>query len=126
MACVLVVDDDEQIRKLLRSLIEPENIEVLEAENGKKAIALYKEQRIDLVLLDIIMPEMEGIETIIKMKTINPQVPFIGISGGGKMAGEYYLKMMKTFRPRFLFKKPIDTDELLQAVHEILAEQTPQ
>jgi DNA-binding NtrC family response regulator len=122
MASVLVVDDDEQIRKLLRTLLEPEGIEVIEAEHGKDAIAQYRENRIDLVLLDIIMPEMEGIETIIKLRKINPEIDFIGISGGGKLAGEYYLKMMKAFRPRYLFKKPIDTDELLQAVKSVLSQ----
>lgn len=59
-----------------------------------------------------------------KMKKIDPQVPFIGISGGGKPAGEYYLKMLKSFRPRFLFKKPIDTDEILRAVKKILEEKS--
>lgn len=121
MARVLVVDDDEQIRSLLSAGLKEHNFETVTTDGGRKAIELYTQSRFDVVILDIIMPEMEGVETLQVLKRIDPSVNVIAISGGGKISGDYYLSMIKSFRPRFTFPKPIDFEEVLSAIYKIIA-----
>ena len=66
------------------------------------------------------MPDMEGIETIRKLKGLDPQVQVIALSGGGKFSGEYYLQMIKSFAPRYSFTKPVEPETLIKAVKDIL------
>ena len=68
MARILIVDDELQIRLLLRQLLEKEGHEIEEASNGRMALNLFRERPFDLVILDLIMPEKEGVETIIELK----------------------------------------------------------
>jgi len=120
MTEILIVDDDVQIRYMLRLLFEAEGFTVSEAENGNQALDRYREQPADVVVLDVLMPDMEGIETIRELKQIDSRVNVIALSGGGRMSGEYYLKMIKGFAPRFTFTKPVDPETLVEAVREIL------
>jgi len=82
-ACILVIEDDVQVRALLKKLLESEGYTVLEAENGNIGIRLYHENSVDVVITDLIMPEKEGIETIRELRKIAPQIKIIAISGGG-------------------------------------------
>jgi DNA-binding response OmpR family regulator len=108
---------------MLRLLFEAEGFTVSEAENGNRALDRYREQPADVVVLDVLMPDMEGIETIRELKHIDAGVNVIALSGGGRMSGEYYLKMIKGFAPRYTFTKPVDPETLVEAVREILAQE---
>ncbi len=68
---ILVVDDDKLIRNLIKDYLEHEAMEVHEAENGLEAIRVFKEEKIDLVILDIMMPEMDGYETLKEIRKIS-------------------------------------------------------
>ena len=120
MAEILIVDDDAEIRKVLREIFEMKGHTVREAENGKLCLECYRKEPADVVILDILMPEMEGIETIRRLRQIDTGVNVIALSGGGRMSGEYYLKMVKGFAPRYVFTKPVDPLIILDAVKEIL------
>jgi len=120
MAEILIVDDDSEIRQVLRKLFEMKGFTVREAENGKVCLECYRKQPADVVILDILMPEMEGIETIRKLRQIDADVNVIAFSGGGRLAGEYYLKMVKGFAPRYVFTKLVDPAVILDAVKEIV------
>jgi two-component system chemotaxis response regulator CheY len=120
MASILIVDDDEQIRLYLRTILAENGYEVLEAHNGKEALTRYRKNRPDGVILDIIMPEMEGVETIRKLKKIDPRAAITVISGGGKAAPEYYLHMVSSFKPMHLFSKPVDEEDILSAVSNMV------
>ncbi len=120
MARILIIDDDEYVRDVLRQMLEREGYEVDEACNGDDGVKIFSEQRQDLVITDILMPGMGGVQTIMELRLLSPDVKIIAISGGDQIAPEYYLKMIKNFDTLYEMKKPILREPLLQAVKSIL------
>ena len=118
---ILVVDDEKQIRELLRQLLEGQGYEVVEAPDGVIALQLFRENPADLVITDIIMPEKEGIRTIFDLKNDYPDVKIIAISGGSRVEPQAYLETAEAFGAIKTFSKPFNTKELLKAVKELLA-----
>ncbi len=116
MGQILLVDDDAQVRKMLKITLEREGYAVTEAGDGTQAVQVYDVDSIDLVITDIVMPEKEGIETIMELKAINPLVKIIAISGGGRISPEDYLKWARRFGVSHTFTKPVGREELLTAV----------
>lgn len=116
---ILVIEDDEKIIALLRSFLEGEGYEVVEAENGAVGTQRFRENRIDLVITDLIMPEKEGIETIRELKAIDPQVKIIAISGGGVLDPEQYLGIVKRLGVHRTFAKPFSRDDIVSAVNQL-------
>ncbi|WP_018922181.1 response regulator transcription factor [Salsuginibacillus kocurii] len=84
-AQVLVVDDEERIRRLLRMYLERENYEVTEAENGESALAKAMEEDFDVILLDVMMPDMDGIEVCKELRTVKA-TPVIMLTAKGEEA----------------------------------------
>lgn len=122
MALILVVDDDDQFRSMLRRTLERGGYEVLDAPNGKEGTRLYGERPADLVITDILMPEKEGIQTIMELRHDFPEVKILAISGGGKVRPDEYLFMAKNFGAQRTLAKPFEQKELLEAVVELLGE----
>ena len=85
MATILLIDDEASIRRTLKEILEFEKYQVLEAPDGFSAIDIYKKSAIDIVLLDIKMPKMDGLEVLDFLQEINPEVPVIMISGHGNI-----------------------------------------
>ena len=119
---IMIVDDDLQIRNMLRLTLERQGYEVVEAADGVEAINQYKAGQIDVVITDIVMPEKEGIELIMELKGLDPAVQIIAISGGGRINPEDYLKWARRFGVERTFSKPVDRQKLLEAVGELLAD----
>lgn len=117
---ILVIDDEESIRKLLRAILEREGYRVVDAPDGKIGIGRYEESPTDLVITDLIMPEKEGIETIRDLRKKFPHVKIIAISGGGQIGPEIYLKVANGVGAVRTLEKPIDRKTLLKAVEETL------
>lgn len=84
MPKVLVVDDALFTRKVLREILESEGYEVIEATNGREAVDKFQTERPDLVLLDVSMPEMDGLTTLHAIKEINPDAKVIMVSAMGQ------------------------------------------
>jgi len=120
MALILIIDDNNQFRAMLREMLERTGYEVVEASDGKEGIKLYRENPTDLIITDLIMPEKEGIETIMELRRDFPDVKIIAISGGGRLDPGQYLIMAKSLGARYTFAKPVEREELLQAVEELL------
>lgn len=120
MTKILIIDDEEPIRKMLRILLEKNGYEVMDANNGNQGIELFKEHGPDIIITDLIMPEKEGLETIREIKKINPDMKIIAMSGGGVVDPDGYLNMAKTFGAQYSFVKPVNNDELLLAIKEIV------
>jgi len=93
---------------------------VLTADDGKKGMTLFNKNQVDLVITDIVMPEKEGIEIILELKKLLPDIPIIAISGGGRLAPDGYLKTAEQLGANYTFKKPFDRDDLLVTVYEAL------
>lgn len=120
MASILIIDDEPGIREMLYDILESEGYEVMEAPNGKAGIKLQNELNFDLVITDLIMPEKEGIETIIELKRDFPNVKIIAISGGGRVDPDNYLFTAQHLGADKTFAKPIDIEELLETIERLL------
>ena len=116
MARILIIDDDVQILKLLRKMLENEGYDVVDAVDGNKGLKLYREDPTDLVITDIIMPEKEGIETIIDLRREFPEAKIVAMSGGGHGEAEPYLHMAKGLGAIRTLTKPFGKEELLEAI----------
>ena len=120
MARILIIDDDGPVRLILRKALESDGYEVMDAPNGKVGIELFKEERADLIICDLIMPEKEGIETIMELRRGFPEVKIIAISGGGRGAPDQYLSSAKRLGANATMTKPFEREELLEAVRKLL------
>jgi CheY-like chemotaxis protein len=121
---VLIIEDDEFVQKMLKQTFERAGYEVALASNGAAGVKLYDSklsllEPFDVVITDLIMPEMEGIETITKLRKSNPNVKIIAISGGGRNKPEDYLHLAQKLGAVYTFTKPVDRDALLQKVSEL-------
>ncbi|NLX18924.1 MAG: response regulator [Desulfobulbus sp.] len=118
---ILVIDDDDQMRTLLRQVMELAGYEVIEAENGREGMQKHLRQPADLVITDLIMPEQEGLETITSLKKEYPAIKIIAISGGGRIGPEAYLPAARELGADRVFTKPFDdVRDLVEAVRELL------
>ncbi len=120
MARILIIDDDVQFRAMLRQMLERAEYEVVDAPDGKVGMRLYREEPSDLVITDLIMSETEGIETIRELRRDFPNIKIIAISGGGRIGPEEYLHSAKMLGAQCTFTKPIEREEVLQAVRELI------
>lgn len=119
MATILVIDDQAPIRTLLRQALEGAGHQVLEASNGRAGLELYREEPADLVITDIDMPEMNGLEMMLELTRNFLNVKVIAISGGAE--GSNVLNLAKLLGARQTFQKPLDLKTLLTAVQYDLA-----
>ena len=115
---VLIVDDEAGIRQALKQVLEYENLEVRIAASGGEAITLYSEFRPNLVFLDVKMAGLDGLETLTRLRNLDPRAQIVMISGHGTIA----TAVEATQRGAFDFlEKPLDTDRLLLTVRNALA-----
>ncbi len=124
MARILIIDDEPNLRSMLRRMLHQAGHQVNEAGNGAEGIALCERNPPDLVITDILMPKKEGIETIIALHRANPNLPIIAISGGGRSGGMDFLCSAKKLGARHTLSKPFRGDKLLSAVSESLRAST--
>lgn len=116
MARILVIDDEPQIRSMLRLMLERDGHEVVEAPDGIEGIRTYRQNPVDLIITDLIMPNKDGIGMIIELKKEFPEVKIIAMSGGGLNKPEGYLKGAQKLGADCTLTKPIDREEMLRAV----------
>ena len=117
---ILVIDDDESIRVLFRSILEFEGYRVVEASDGGRGLMEYGKTPTDLVITDLIMPGKEGIETIRDLRRRFPDVKVIAVSGGGRIGPDSYLKMAKGVGALRTLSKPFDRSTLVKTVEEVI------
>ncbi|MBN2522089.1 MAG: response regulator [Bacteroidales bacterium] len=120
MPGILIIEDDNELRDMLKTALVESNFTVMEAENGKEAIIHFRTSLTDLIVTDLIMPEEDGLNAILKIKKIKPSVKIIAISGGGKAAPGNYLEMAKTLGADAIFSKPFSVMDLISKIEELL------
>lgn len=121
MKKILVVDDEEHMRFMLKDFLSAE-YEVSLAADGKKAEALLASTAFDLVITDLVMPEMNGIELVIAIKNRNPNQKIIAISGGGGITGRFdYLPVVELLGADVILAKPFELQDLMKLVKSTLS-----
>lgn len=120
MKRILVIDDEEQVRSMLRMTLEDAGYEVEDAPDGDRGVRIFREKPTDVIITDILMPEKEGIETILELRRDFPGIKIIAISGGGRFRSpNTFLTMAEHFGASRTFSKPLRQRELLSAVREL-------
>ncbi|MFO1498963.1 MAG: response regulator [Verrucomicrobiota bacterium] len=121
MASILIIDDYEPFRRSLRALLQRAGHVVREAHNGAEGIASFLDQAPDLVIVDVFMPEKDGLETILDLRRINPTVGVIAVSG--ESFADYYcfLGVAKHLGATRVLPKPVQSAELFRIIAELLA-----
>lgn len=118
MSRILIVDDEQDIRDIARLLLESAGYMVLCAEDGRTALKLIEDERVDLVVTDMLMPEMDGVELINELRRRRPNQRIMAISGGGRAPKESYLQIAHLCGAQGVLAKPFNRDQLLKAVFE--------
>lgn len=122
MARLLVIDDDDPTREAWKALLEQAGHEVQVAENGKEGLRFFKEQGADLIITDIVMPEMDGLEIIMKLWRDHPSAKVIAVSGGtDRLDASMCLTNARVLGALRTLEKPVRGTELISAVDDILA-----
>ena len=123
MSKILVVDDEEDVRVMLKTALHREGCNVSTAASGREALALYKNEGFDLVITDMVMPDVSGIDLIMELRNLNAEINIIAISGGGGITGRFeYLPIAKLIGANHIFSKPFSLAEIRKAVDSMLLE----
>lgn len=123
MKRILVIDDDAQFRQMLRQMLERQGYEVVVAQDGEEGIKLHHQAPVELIITDMIMPNKNGVDTILEFWHDFPNVKIIAISGVVRgIRAQKYLFYVKPFGISRVFSKPFDSKELLGAIQELLCD----
>jgi len=117
---ILLIDDNQQIRASLGRLLTVAGYYVSDASNGREGLRKLAFEPVDLVVTDLVMPEMEGIETIFSIRRLRPKLPIIAMSGGGIGDAKTYLAVALKAGVGRAFAKPFENSEFLSAIKELL------
>lgn len=118
MASILLIDDDALLRETLATVLVSSGHRVVQAGNGREGALLFRAARPDLVITDILMPEREGIETIIALHRERPELPILAMTGNPH--GANYLALAARLGARATLAKPFSAEALLRAVDDLL------
>jgi len=117
---VLVVDDDEAFRRSLRLLLELDGFTVTTAENGVRGLQAFRNRNPDVVLVDIMMPKLGGIETIRQMRRERPGAKVIAMSGGARADGLDFATAARELGAVAALEKPFDPAALASLLRDLL------
>ena len=121
MASILVIDDDAPMRRFVRHALAKHGHDLAEASDGAQALRILAERPIDLVITDLLMPETDGIETILELRRLYPATKIIAISGGGEyQSGAGFLRAAVSLGADRTLTKPFEFKELLPAVQALV------
>lgn len=119
---ILIIDDDEQIRNLFKRELDSRGFETFTADDGDIGLSVFRLEKPDLTLVDIIMPRKEGIELIREIIEEAPKAKIIAISAGGRGNASDYLDYALRFGAKRILEKPVDLNHLVDVVNEVLTE----
>src|SRR5262245_53313567 len=122
---ILLVEDDELVRHSISRLLQASGYIVIEAENGRTALASISQEPIDLVVTDVIMPEMDGVELIVALRRSHPDLKIIAMSGGGISPVDNYLDIARSLHADRALEKPVAPWEFLAAVRALVGTPSP-
>ena len=118
---VLVIDDDGDILQMIKAMLDDAGYDVISVGDARHGLSKLESRPVDLVITDIIMPEMEGIEFIMKLKENIPSMPIIAISGGGQLHSADFLSFAQKLGASAVLAKPFRREKLLATVSKLLS-----
>ena len=113
MKKILLVDDNETFRQLLEESLKHAGYEVQSAANGVAALRIYRQETFDLVITDLVMPEKEGLETIMELRRLQPEIKILAISGTA------YLPLASKLGATQTLSKPFTPSQLIQEIEKL-------
>lgn len=123
MAKILIVDDDSQLRTMLKQLLEGNNYDVIDSGDGEEALRILKKDKFNLIITDLIMPEKDGMSLILELRRDYPEMQIIAISGGARhIDPQNPLQIAKKLGAQYTLTKPFKLSELLEAVRKLVGE----
>ena len=125
VAIIVIVDDDPTIRLIASEMLRHEDHAVVQASDGDEALEVVSILPVDLVVLDMLMPNRDGLETITQLKAAHPEVRILAISSGGQMGSSLLLRTALAFGADEALPKPLHADTFTGAVARILASRVP-
>lgn len=120
MKKVCIIDDDKEMLHLLRQFVAKMGYYVASFDDPQAGMSAIESQKFDLLITDILMPEVDGIEVLRRAKSANPNLNFIAISGGGNLIHVDYLAIVKTMGIKHTFEKPLNLSEMEKTIESIL------
>lgn len=120
MPGILIVEDDADMREMLKITLARRKFSIQEASNGKEAISKFKPSITDLVITDLIMPDEDGLKVIMKLRELKPDIKIIAISGGGKAGPGNYLNLARALGADFVLPKPFSINDLISKIEQLV------
>jgi len=120
MAHILIIDDEPGVLKILRKILESAGHNVTDAPDGEVALRHFEGQPADLVITDIFMPGMDGIEFLVSIRKTAPNARVLAMSGGGLLSRDQALSDASLLGADQILQKPFSRDEVLEAVNRML------
>lgn len=117
---ILIVDDDDMMRSFVKELLTINKFKITEADNGKSGLKAFLENTPDLVITDIIMPEMEGISFIKELRSHDKSIPIIAMTGNVHGRMEEFLDISAKLGADEILRKPIKSQDFLEAINKLL------
>ena len=121
---ILVVDDDAGTLKVMRQVLEPLGYVVTVAGSGRQALRLLRQERVDLVVTDLLMPDGDGFELIASLSKDFADLHILAISGGGQVGADTYLTIARGLGVDVVLQKPIVREDLMMAIKAVEARTT--
>lgn len=122
MADILIIDDDDGVRRALERILDREDHRVLTASDGAAGMRLLEAEHPDLVITDVYMPEMDGIEFLIRIRDAEPELPIIVISGGGFAPADFVLEDASQLGADAILSKPFERAVVLDTIRRVLGQ----
>jgi len=121
MTRVLVIDDNAEIREMLIQMLAMLGYEARATETGAQGVEMFRAAPANVVLLDMFMPDRDGLETLRDLRQIDPNVRVVAMTGGGAYKNVGILKPALLLGARKLLYKPVTSTELREAIEEVMA-----
>lgn len=122
---ILLVDDDAALLSAMSRLLKGAGFDVLEASDGRQAMDLVRDNHVDLTIIDIFMPNVDGMEFTIRVKRAFPEAKIIAMSGGGIVDTQNVLGIARRYGATRTIMKPFELTDLLATVNEVLEPTQP-
>ena len=117
---ILVVDDNEDLRNTIGALLQADGFDVALAADGQAALAEHQATPADVVLTDLFMPDKDGIETIVELRRLSPQLKIVAMSGWTSTQGSDYLQVAREIGASVTLQKPFDPAELSRVLRRLV------